>query len=93
MYTVFDASVFQNMYNHNLTFDRTTKAKFQYAIKPPEGNRALSNASEKSINALIGSVHFLYGRVLKMNDIILKQNEKAIGLITLLKKEYNLEDE
>ncbi len=69
VYTVFDASVFQQMYSH-VVHDSSVKAKFQYALKPPTGNPPLADASEKSINALIGSVHFLYGRLLNMNDII-----------------------
>jgi len=56
----------------------------------PAGNPALSDESEKSVNALIGSIHFLYGRVLSMNTIINYEDEKAIHLIQLSQKEYHL---
>ena len=91
MYTVFDASIFQEMYSH-VTVDTSANARFQYKLKPPTGNPPLIDASEKSVNALIGSVHFLYGRVLNMNDIITNEKIKAIHLMQLLQNEYHLEN-
>jgi hypothetical protein len=90
---VFDAAVFQKMYNHGLTMDSSANARFQYLIMPPDGNPALSDESKPAINALIGSIHFLYARVINMNTIISYENKKAALLIHLLQKEYHLENE
>ena len=88
---VFDASVFQKMYKDaGLTVNYAYETRKFVIPDAPKNNPPLSDESKYAISALVGSMHYLYGRTIRVNGIIIYENEKAIDLIQLLKKEYHL---
>jgi hypothetical protein len=59
-------------------------------IHPPAGNPPLLNKSKQAISTLIGTLHYLYARILSTNSNIRNQKENALQLMQFLKSEYSL---
>ena len=88
---VFDAAVFQTMYKDaGMTPDFTLQTRASVIPDAPKNNPPLADDSKHAIDALIGSVHYLYARTVRASGIIINENEKAIRLIKFLEKEYHL---
>lgn len=90
---VFDAAIFHKMYTDaGLTVTNTFDARdFPSRILPPEDNPPLANESKAAIDNLIGTLHYLYARMLSTNSNIRNQNDGAIKLMRLLQVAYRLE--
>ena len=89
---VFDASVFHQMYlDAGLTLNTSADARnFPELIRPPDGDPQLASASKNDINSLVGTLHYLYARILSTNSNIRNQHDGAIKLMEALEEEYRL---
>ena len=88
---VFNPSVFQKMYKQaGITINFTMQPRDFIIPDAPKNNPPLADDSKHAINALVGAMHYLYGRMGRVNGIIIIENEKALRLIQLLEKEYHL---
>ncbi len=88
---VFDPSVFHQMYKDaGLSVNYTLKTKDFIIPDAPKDNPPLADDSKNAIHTLVGSIHYLYGRLVRVNGIVIVENEKALRLIQLLEKEYHL---
>jgi hypothetical protein len=89
---VFDASIFHQMYlDAGLTIHTTSDARnFPSIIHPPKRNLRLANEGRDAINSLVGTLHYLYARILSMNSNIRNQCEGATALMKLLQSSYHL---
>lgn len=90
---VFDATVFHKMYvDAGFTVTNTIDARdFPNKILPPKGNPPLANESKDAIDNLVGTLHYLYARILSTNSNISNQKEGAIKLMRSLQVTYRLE--
>ena len=95
---LFDASVFDKMFartymirNQMSEKDFATGSRFY--IKRPEGNPQLRSRNPDMINQLIYLIHQRKSSFFGQITILLNQKKMADDLITLLNKEYNLENE
>ncbi len=88
---VFDASVFHKMYKDaGLSENYALKTKSFIIPDAPKDNPPLADNSKNAIHALVGSMHYMYGRLVRVNGIAIGENEKALRLIQLLEKKYHL---
>ena len=88
---VFDPSVFHKMYKDaGLVVNYTMQPRSIVILDAPKDNPPLADDSSHVIDALVGSMHYLYGRMLSVIGIIKFENEKALRLMQFLEKEYHL---
>jgi len=89
---VFDPAIFHAMYIHaGLTVDDTTDAStFKNILQPPPGNPSLLPENKAELNKLLGTLHYLFVRILSTNSNVRNQQKGAAQLIAFLKNEYDL---
>lgn len=89
---VFNAAIFHQMYKAaGLTMNSLSDARnFPLAILPPKDNPPLANESPEAVASLIGTLHYLYARILSTSSNIRNQYQSAVGLMKGLQREYHL---
>ena len=88
---VFDPSVFHKMYKDaGLTVNFAIQPRNVLMPDAPKDNPPLADDSRHAIDSLVGTMHYLFGRILSIMGIIKFENEKALRLMQLLEKKYHL---
>jgi hypothetical protein len=89
---VLDPAVFHNMYKQAglVPGDSTEASIIRYMLKPPAGNPKAPGGTTEARQQFIGTLHYLYARILSTNSNVRNQRVAAGKLMGVLIETYHL---